>query len=138
MARNYHQVLAAIVRPIVEGQVRAWQHAHPNGTIRSRSMVTGIGKRVVHDICSPQTVERIKLALEAGCGASTAVQEVNAQDCGALTAGGERTSPPVYPIEGVEEHMNIELALEAGCDTGGVVRMVDEEAQGLIDQQPRK
>jgi hypothetical protein len=67
MARD--EALARIIRPIVEGQVRAYLHAHPEGEAHPGQLATGIGKRVTHDPCSPRVVERIRLALKgAGCG----------------------------------------------------------------------
>ncbi len=60
-----NEALARIIRPIVEGQVRAFLHAHPDGEEHPGHFVSGIGKRVTHDICSPPVVERIKLALAA-------------------------------------------------------------------------
>jgi hypothetical protein len=55
--------LAKIIRPIVEGGVKTWMVAHPDGERYPGHLITGIGKRVTHTICSAQTVERIKLAL---------------------------------------------------------------------------
>lgn len=61
--------LTAIIRPIVEGQIRAYLHAHPDNAVDHGRLVAGIGKRVTHDICAPDTVRRIELALRgAGCG----------------------------------------------------------------------
>jgi hypothetical protein len=61
-----NEELAKIIRPIVEGQVRTWLAAHPGGENFPGHMIGGIGKRITHDICSEQMVERIKLALGAG------------------------------------------------------------------------
>lgn len=58
--------LASIVRPIVEGQVKTFLHAHPDGERFPGHMISGLGKRITHDICADQTVERIKLALGPG------------------------------------------------------------------------
>jgi hypothetical protein len=64
-----HEALARVVRPIVEGQIKAFLQAHPNGEEYPGHFVSGIAKRVVHDLCSPDVVERIRLALErVGCG----------------------------------------------------------------------
>lgn len=57
--------LAEIIRPIVEGQVRAFLHAHPEGERYPGHIISGLGKRITHDICSTQTVGRIELVL---CG----------------------------------------------------------------------
>jgi hypothetical protein len=43
MARN--EALARIIHPIVEGQVRAYLHAHPEGEAHPGQLATGIGKR---------------------------------------------------------------------------------------------
>ena len=61
-----HKALAKIIRPIVEGQVRTWLAAHPEGERHPGHMVSGIGKRITHDICADQTVARIELALGPG------------------------------------------------------------------------
>ncbi len=63
--------LAAVLRPIVEGQVKTWQMAHPSGERYPGHMRTGIGKRITHDLCADQTVERIVLAL-IGSGSAKA------------------------------------------------------------------
>lgn len=60
--------LEKIIRPIVEGQIKAFMDAHPDGERYPGHLISGIGKRITHDICSTQTVERIKLALGAGLG----------------------------------------------------------------------
>lgn len=61
-----HKDLAKIIRPIVEGQVRSWLVAHPLQSTGERypgHIISGLGKRITHDICADQTVERIKLVL---------------------------------------------------------------------------
>ena len=66
-----HDALAKIIRPIVEGQVRTWLAAHPDGERHPGHLISGIGKRVTHDICADQTVARIQLALlEPGSAAT--------------------------------------------------------------------
>ena len=61
-----NEELAKIIRPIVEGQIKTWLVAHPEGENFEGHMIGGIGKRITHDICSAQNVERIKLALGLG------------------------------------------------------------------------
>jgi hypothetical protein len=75
-----HRLLAEVIRPIVEGQIKAWQDAHPEGERYPGHLISGVGKRITHDICSAATVERIKLALEAGCGGGAVMQGTAASE----------------------------------------------------------
>lgn len=63
---RYNVELAKVIRPIVEGQVRTFLHAHPDGGRYPGHIITGIGKRVTHDICAEDTIRRIELALKKG------------------------------------------------------------------------
>lgn len=96
--------LTAIIRPIVEGQIKAYLHAHPDNVLNHKRAVSGIGKRVTHDICAPETVRRIELALRGagcGCGARAKEPEVSHYPSGALVGGVNLpTSPELELLPG--------------------------------------
>jgi hypothetical protein len=67
--------LAKIIKPIVEGQIRSFLHAHPviadavdwrhSHDTKTEALVSSIAKRVSRDLLCPQTRGRIKAAMEA-------------------------------------------------------------------------
>ena len=93
--------LEQIIRPIVEGQVRAYLHAHPENVTDHRLLTSGIGKRITHDICAPDTVRRIELALRgAGCGCE-AVRKSPREASTLVEPVGESTTLAGMPGAGV-------------------------------------
>lgn len=66
--------LARVIKPIVEGQIRSFLHAHPSvieavdwrfsQDTKAEALVAGIAKRVNRDLLCPQTRVRLKAALE--------------------------------------------------------------------------
>lgn len=92
--------LTAIIRPIVEEQIKAYLHAHPSNVVNHRKLVSGIGKRVTHDICAPETVRRIELALRgAGCGCGARAKEPEVSHYPSVASVGG-VNPPTSPEPG--------------------------------------
>lgn len=91
MAKFVETPLSAFVRGIVEGQVRSFLAAHPDGEARPGHFVSGIGKRITHELCAPTTVDRLLvLASEL---ALASVKAGSGSDAGRKGEAGEVLAP---------------------------------------------